>query len=94
MTWRVVRVSEIGRCQIWPAASGWVARPALREYLHTLYQFTDRWVVDDTKFRDTFGGHTTPLDDALATTLQWFRHAAGPDPRSDARSQALPARDH
>jgi hypothetical protein len=66
----------------------------MREYLHTLYQFTDRWVVDDTKFRDTFGGHTTPLDDALATTLQWFRHAAGPDPRSDARSQALPARDH
>ena len=22
--------------------------PAIREYLHTLYQFTDRWVVDDT----------------------------------------------
>ena len=41
----------------------------MREYLHTLYQFTDRWVVDDTKFRTAFGDHATPLDDALATTL-------------------------
>ncbi|GIF46391.1 nucleoside-diphosphate-sugar epimerase [Asanoa ferruginea] len=50
-----------------------VAKPAMREYLHTLYQFTDRWVVDDTRFRTTFGDHTTPLDDALAATLAWYR---------------------
>ena len=41
----------------------------MREYLHTLYQFTDRWVVDDTKFRTAFGDQATPLDDALAATL-------------------------
>jgi nucleoside-diphosphate-sugar epimerase len=52
-------------------------KPAMREYLHTLYQFTDRWVLDDTKFCTAFGDHTTPLDDALATTLQWYRDAAG-----------------
>lgn len=51
-------------------------KPAMREYLHTLYQFTDRWVVDDSKFRTAFGDHATPLDDALATTLQSFRNAA------------------
>ena len=50
-----------------------VARPALREYLHTLYQFTDRWVVDDSKFRGAFGDQATPLDHALATTLRWYR---------------------
>ena len=50
-----------------------LAKPALREYLHTLYQFTDRWVVDDTRFRTTFGDQATPLDDALATTLRWYR---------------------
>jgi len=50
-----------------------VAKPALREYLHTLYQFTDRWVVDDIRFRDAFGDQATPLDDALATTLRWYR---------------------
>jgi nucleoside-diphosphate-sugar epimerase len=60
-----------------------VAKPALREYLHTLYQFTDRWVVDDTKFRTAFGDQATALDDALATTLRWYR-----DRTSDHQHQA------
>jgi nucleoside-diphosphate-sugar epimerase len=50
-----------------------MAKPALRDYLHTLYQFTERWVVDDTKFRTAFGDRATPLDDALATTLRWYQ---------------------
>ena len=53
-----------------------VVKPPLREYLHTLYQFTDPWVVDDAKFRASFGGQTTPLDAALATTLAWYRTGA------------------
>ena len=52
-----------------------LVKPALREYLHTLYQFTDRWVVDDSAFRAAFGDPTTPLDDALATTLAWYAEA-------------------
>lgn len=55
-----------------------LVKPAMREYLHTLYQFTDRWVVDDSKFRGAFGDHSTPLDDALAATLQSFRNATDP----------------
>lgn len=57
-------------------------KPVMREYLHTLYQFTDRWVVDDGKFRSAFeqrsafGQHATDLDEALAATLQWYRDAA------------------
>ena len=50
-------------------------KPPMREYLHTLYQFTDPWVVDDTKYRTAFGNPTTPLDD-MAATLQWYRDAA------------------
>jgi nucleoside-diphosphate-sugar epimerase len=53
-----------------------LVKPAMREYLHTLYQFDDRWVVDDRKFRDAFGDRSTPLDEALATTLAWYRDAA------------------
>ena len=52
-------------------------KPAMREYLNTLYQFTDRWVVDDSKFRTAFGAHATALDDALGATLQWYRSTAG-----------------
>ncbi|HEY5878629.1 MAG TPA: NAD-dependent epimerase/dehydratase family protein [Nakamurella sp.] len=51
-------------------------KPAMREYRHTLYQFTDRWVVDDGKFRTAFGDHRTPLDTALAATLRWYRDGA------------------
>ena len=51
-------------------------KPQMREYLHTLYQFTEPWVVDDGKFRAAFGDHATPLDEALATTLTWYRDAA------------------
>jgi nucleoside-diphosphate-sugar epimerase len=52
-----------------------LVKPAMREYRHTLYQFTQRWVVDDGKFRRAFGDRTTPLDAALADTVEWYRHA-------------------
>jgi nucleoside-diphosphate-sugar epimerase len=57
-------------------------KPAMREYLHTMYQFTDRWVVDDTKFRTAFGDLSTPLDDALARTLEWYRESVNQSERT------------
>jgi nucleoside-diphosphate-sugar epimerase len=56
-----------------------LVRPAMREYLHTLYQFTDRWVVDDSKFRTAFDQHATDLDQALASTLRWYQDTAALD---------------
>lgn len=53
-----------------------LVKPAMREYLHTLYQFTDPWVVDDAKFRNAFGVSATPLDEALDATLAWYRTTA------------------
>ncbi len=53
-----------------------LVKPEMREFLHTLYQFTDRWVVDDGKFRAAFGDRSTSLDEALATTLAWYRAQA------------------
>jgi nucleoside-diphosphate-sugar epimerase len=61
-----------------------LAKPAMREYLHTLYQFTDRWVVDDSAFRAAFAARATPLDDALATTLQWYRDQTAAPPTAFA----------
>ena len=62
-----------------------IVKPAMREYLSTLYQFTDRWVVDDSKFRTAFGDLATPLPDALAATLAWYRDTA------EARTSAASA---
>ena len=36
-----------------------LVKPELGEYRHTLYQFTERWVVDDSRFRTTFGQPAT-----------------------------------
>lgn len=51
-------------------------KPEMREYLHTLYQFTDDWVVSDARFRASFGDLSTPLPEALAATLDWYREEA------------------
>lgn len=60
-----------------------LVQPVMREYLHTLYQFTDPWVVDDTAFVTTFGQRATPLDDALAATCAWY--AAAPTTKETVR---------
>lgn len=69
------------------AAGPWTLRaiglftPPMREYQHTLYQFSDPWVVDATKFRAAFGNLATPMNEALASTLSWYRdRAAVPAP--------------
>lgn len=51
-----------------------LANPMLRELLGTRYQFTAPFVVHDGRFRAEVGPfETTPLDEAAATTVAWFR---------------------
>jgi nucleoside-diphosphate-sugar epimerase len=51
-----------------------LVKPELKELRHTLYQFTESWVVDDTKFRTTFGDLSTPLTSAIESTVHWYRN--------------------
>jgi nucleoside-diphosphate-sugar epimerase len=67
------RLMAAGRTTL--AAIGLV-KPAMREYRHTLYQFAQPWVVDDSAFCSTFGVRATALDEALTTTLAWYRDRA------------------
>lgn len=46
--------------------------PPMKEYLHTLYQFTDDWVVDDSRFVERLGFGATPMEEALAATVDAF----------------------
>ncbi len=50
-----------------------LVRPSIGDLRATLYQFEDRWVVDDAKYRRVLPCTVTPLDDALRTTVEWFR---------------------
>jgi len=46
-----------------------------RESLEVMYQWTDDFVVDDSKFQRAFGPvRSTPLDEAVRTTLEWYRN--------------------
>jgi nucleoside-diphosphate-sugar epimerase len=52
--------------------------PAARETVEMLYEFEQPFVVDDHKFKQTFGDISTPHQDAIKTTLAWYReHLAG-----------------
>jgi nucleoside-diphosphate-sugar epimerase len=61
-----------------------MVKPSMREYLHTLYQFTDSWVVDDSKFVTAFGKPATPLDDALGATVRWYANNSARTPDAAA----------
>ena len=56
---------------------GGVFMPILRELKETTYQWTEPWVVDSSRFRSTFGSASeTPLKQAIAETVAWFRSQA------------------
>jgi hypothetical protein len=48
----------------------------MRGLAEMAYEFDEPFVLDTTKFRTTFGGQTTPLDEAIATTVDAFQRTA------------------
>jgi nucleoside-diphosphate-sugar epimerase len=53
--------------------AGWLV-PMIRELNETMYQWTEPWEVDAGGFDRAFGPFpTTPLPQAVATTLAWYR---------------------
>lgn len=47
--------------------------PIMRELKEMLYSWEEDWVVDHSKFEAAFGDIVTPLDEAMRTTIEWFR---------------------
>lgn len=45
----------------------------VREVKELLYEFEEPFVVDSSAFEAAFHHHATPLDDAIARTVEWFR---------------------
>ena len=68
-----------------------LVNPAMKEYLHTLSQFTDDWIVDDAKFRNRFGSTATPMEESLRTTFSGVADRSG-TPGAQATDQAVVAR--
>ena len=47
--------------------------PTMREVAEMLYEFEEPFIVDHSRFERTFGNHATPLQEAIHTTVEWFR---------------------
>lgn len=56
---------------------GGLVVPLLRELSHVAYQWDRPWVVDGSAYERTFGSlPITPLPEAVATTVEWWRTEA------------------
>lgn len=61
------------------AASGLLMRlvglfmPEVREMIELEYEVVKPYVVDDSKFKQAFGDHSTPLREAIQQTAEWYR---------------------
>lgn len=69
-----VKVSAVPKAAL--SALG-VFAPMMRELKETWYQFAEPWIVDSTLTEQTFGLAATPLDEAAATTVAWWRAQSG-----------------
>ncbi|MEW5872738.1 MAG: NAD-dependent epimerase/dehydratase family protein [Chloroflexota bacterium] len=47
--------------------------PAARESVEMMYEFEKPFIVDDSRYRRTFGGSATPLRHAIRHTVDWYR---------------------
>ena len=54
-----------------------LVNPMLRELAETYYQFNEPFVLDTSKYQATFGAAGTPLADAIAATLAWYKTRPG-----------------
>jgi nucleoside-diphosphate-sugar epimerase len=67
------RISSMGRLMM---RIGGLFIPAARESVEMMYQFERPFIVDSNAYKAAFGDHSTPLDEALAATLDWYRSQA------------------
>jgi nucleoside-diphosphate-sugar epimerase len=51
--------------------------PLVRETVEMAYEFEQPFIMDSAKFTRAFGGTPTPLPEAVATTVAWFRQRMG-----------------
>jgi len=64
--------------------------PVLRSMVEMTYQFEQPFVLDTSKYEATFGTSGTPLRQAIAATVAWYRDQSV-RPRSDRPTSISPA---
>ncbi len=67
-----------------------LVNPMVRESLEMLFEYDQPFVVDSSRFTETFGIEATPLAEAAAATIAWHRRTAG-DSAGGRPAPSLPA---
>ena len=65
-----LKVSVMGKGMMW---FGGLFIPAAKESVEMMYEFEKPFVVDSTKFENTFGMKSTPMKDAIKDTVAWYK---------------------
>lgn len=50
-----------------------LVHPMLREFRELRYEFEEDYVVDSSKFTETFGDISTPIEQAIRNTVTWYK---------------------
>ena len=69
----VRKTGQVRATPTWALRLAGLVVPAARETVEMRYEFEEDFVVDDSAFRAAFGLAATPLDEALADTVAWWR---------------------
>ncbi|MCO6451319.1 MAG: NAD-dependent epimerase/dehydratase family protein [Caldilineales bacterium] len=64
------KVGAIGKTML---RIGGIFIPAARETVEMMYEFEKPFIVDSGKFEKAFGMKATPMSDAIAVTVAWYR---------------------
>jgi nucleoside-diphosphate-sugar epimerase len=67
-----LKVSGMGRTMV---RIGGLFVPEARETVEMMYEFDKPFVVDSRKYVESFGDHATPVLEAIATTVEWYKSA-------------------
>jgi len=54
-----------------------LVNPMMRELAEMSYQFDEPFVLDSSRYESVFGAAGTPLADAVAATVAWYRARPG-----------------
>jgi hypothetical protein len=54
-----------------------LVNPMMRELAEVAYQFDAPFVLDTSKYESAFGAAGTPLAEAVAATVAWYRNPEG-----------------
>ena len=64
------KMSAMGKTMMW---MGGFFIPAAKEMVEMMYEFEKPFIVDSSKFENTFGMKATPMREAIKATVAWYK---------------------